>query len=42
MKKRIKARVMSIIIGTIGIITIDILIRCTLGESFILQMIKAL
>lgn len=42
MKSKIKAKLISIIIGTIGIIAIDILIKCTFGESFILQIIKAL
>ncbi len=42
MKNKIKAKVISAIIGIVAIIAIDTFLRYITGESFILQIIKAL
>lgn len=42
MKNKIKARILSVIIGIVAITAIDTFLRFITGESFILQIIKAL
>ena len=41
-KNKIKTKAISIILGIIGMIAFDILIKFITGKSFILQVIKAL